>query len=32
MENRRLMNEMGEQDVDGDILSGEMPDLPIEAA
>ncbi|AYB43768.1 CobW family GTP-binding protein [Paenibacillus lautus] len=25
-----LMNEMGEQDVDGDILSGEMPDLPIE--
>ncbi|MFG1731689.1 hypothetical protein PAEVO_24900 [Paenibacillus sp. GM2FR] len=25
-----LMNEMGEQDVDGDTVSGEMPDLPIE--
>lgn len=25
-----LMNEMGDQDVDGAIISGEMPDLPIE--
>lgn len=25
-----LMNEMGEQDVDGDTVSGEIPDLPIE--
>lgn len=25
-----LMNEMGDQDVDGAIISGEMPDLPME--
>lgn len=25
-----LMNEMGEQDVDGDTVSGQIPDLPIE--
>lgn len=25
-----LMNEIGEQDVDGDTVSGEIPDLPIE--
>ena len=25
-----LMNEMGEQDVDGDTVSNQIPDLPIE--